>query len=265
MRVFACDANPMPVLQLWPLLVLMLATPPGAEGAMTAGRIVAGASAEPAACDGRVSHPIAGHMRAIAARKGRPRGNVLAKGVFLVASESLSDPNFSQTVVLLLDYDHTGAGGLVINRPTNVSLSSLLPDEENLKGRDDMVYIGGPVGATQLFLLLRSTTLPQQAEKIVDGVYASTSLQTLRDIVAEKSSADTFQAYAGYAGWGPGQLDAELERGDWLVTPADSETVFDKATENIWPDLIRRNKGLWVRGDAAVAMRAIHASAALVD
>lgn len=260
MRASACVADPMPVLQFFLLLVLMLAVPPGAEAAVTAGRAVADVPAVPVVGDGRVSQPLAGRMRTVTAPKDRPRGTALAKGVFLVASESLSDPNFSQTVVLLLDYDHSGAVGLVINRPTTVSLSSLLPEEEELKGREDLVYIGGPVGATQLFLLLRSTTLPQQAEKIVDGVYASTSLQTLRDIVAEKSSADAFQAYAGYAGWGPGQLDAELERGDWLVTPADSETVFDKATDSIWPDLIRRNKGLWVRNVPDFPARAAPAS-----
>ncbi len=170
----------------------------------------------------------------------------LGKGVFLIASESLNDPNFSQTVVLLLEYDKNGAVGLIINRPTEISLASLLPEEKNLRDRRELVFIGGPVGRAQLFLLLRSTTRPEHSQRIVDEVYATTSLETLREIIAKESPV-AFQAYAGYSGWGPGQLDAELMRGDWLVTPADSETVFDKATDTIWHELIRKNKGLWVQ------------------
>ena len=182
-----------------------------------------------------------------AASREQPSSVPLGKGVFLIASESLSDPNFSQTVVLLLEYDNTGAVGLIINRPTNVSLASLLPEEKVLKNRLEPVFIGGPVGRTQLFLLLRSDSRPSHSQEIVDGIYATTSLDSLREIAAGESPAVAFQAYAGYSGWGPGQLDAELMRGDWLVTRADSETVFEKATDSIWPELIRKNKGLWVR------------------
>ncbi len=193
---------------------------------------------------------VPGYWRAkfrTAASRERPSSVPLGKGVFLIASESLSDPNFSQTVVLLLEYDNTGAVGLIINRPTQVSLASLLPEEKELKNRLEPVFIGGPVGRTQLFLLLRSDSRPSHSQEIVDGIYATTSLETLREVVAGESPAVAFQAYAGYSGWGPGQLDAELMRGDWLVTRADSETVFEKATDSIWPELIRKNKGLWVR------------------
>ncbi len=185
-------------------------------------------------------------LRAAASRE-RPSSVPLGKGVFLIASEALSDPNFSQTVVLLLEYDNTGAVGLIINRPTQVSLASLLPEEKALNDRIVPVFIGGPVGNTQLFLLLRADSRPSQSQEIVDGIYATTSLETLREVVTGESEVVAFQAYAGYSGWGPGQLDAELLRGDWLVTRADSETVFEKATDTIWPELIRKNKGLWVR------------------
>lgn len=183
--------------------------------------------------------------RAAASRNETLSKEGLGKGVFLVASESLNDPNFSQTVVLLLEYDENGAVGLIINRPTEILLASLLPEEKNLRDRRELLFIGGPVGRTQLFLLLQSTARPEHSQRIVDGVYATTSLETLREIIAKESPV-AFQAYAGYSGWGPGQLDAELMRGDWVVTPADSETVFDKATDTIWHELIRKNKGLWV-------------------
>lgn len=192
------------------------------------------------------AHPPPRAMATGPSPRGRKPEETLAKGVFLIASENLSDPNFSQTVVLLLEYDESGAIGLIINRPTGVSLAALLSQVEDLKDRDELVFLGGPVGRTQLFLLVRSASRPPHSEEIVDGVYASTSLQTLREVIAEESAAAAFQAYAGYAGWAPGQLDAELLRGDWLVAPADSETVFDKASESIWPELIRQNRGLWV-------------------
>lgn len=221
-----------------------------AAGASATSTLPASTANHPAVASSAGALPAAGYQPANlrpAASRERPSSVPLAKGVFLIASESLSDPNFSQTVVLLLEYDNTGAVGLVINRPTQVSLASLLPDEKELKNRLEPVFIGGPVGRTQLFLLLRSDSRPSDSQEIVDGIYATTSLETLREVVAGESAVVAFQAYAGYSGWGPGQLDAELMRGDWLVTRADSETVFEKATDSIWPELIRKNKGLWVR------------------
>jgi putative transcriptional regulator len=242
--------------RILPLLVLLMVAPPGEGQARASGNrgaassgIERGEYVEPACQD------LSAARRVAASRRGLPTREALGKGVFLVASETLSDPNFSQTVVLLLEYDETGAVGLIINRPTQISLASLLPGEEDLKHRPELVFIGGPVDKSQLFLLLRSASGARQSEEIVDGVYASTSLGTLREILAEESTAAAFQAYAGYSGWGPGQLDAELIRGDWLIAPADSETVFDKAADSIWPELIRKNKGLWVYRTAGDCLR----------
>ncbi len=233
--------------RILPLLVLLMIAPPGEGQTRSSGN--RGATSSGIECGDHTeatSRDFPTSRRVAASRRGRPPREGLGKGVFLVASETLSDPNFSQTVVLLLEYDETGAVGLIVNRPTEISLASVLPGEEELKDRHELVFIGGPVDKSQLFLLLRSASLPRQSEEIVDGVYVSTSLGTLREILAEESTVAAFQAYAGYSGWGPGQLDAELIRGDWLIAPADSETVFDKAADSIWPELIRNNRGLWV-------------------
>ena len=182
-----------------------------------------------------------------AATPPQMRGPVkaLGKGMFLVASERLRDPNFSRTVVLLLNYDATGALGLIINRPSDVSLASALPDVEGLSGRPDVLYFGGPVGRNQLFLLVRSGTPPGDADPVVDEVYASVSMDTLHALIDQGDSE--FHAHAGYAGWGPGQLDNEVLRGDWYVMPADAATIFDHPAEDVWPELMKRNAGLWVR------------------
>lgn len=245
----------MDFIRLIPLLVLVVLAPPGAgetEAAEDSG--ASRSSIQAAGCFVRAGDDLPAARRSATSPGELRSGEAPGKGVFLIASESLSDPNFSQTVVLLLEYDDTGAVGLIINRPTEISLASLLPGEEVLRDRQELVFIGGPVGRTQLFLLLRSTSRPRHSEQIVDGVYASTSLKTLREVLAEQSAVAAFQAYAGYSGWGPGQLDAELMRGDWLIAAADSETVFDKATDSIWPDLIQKNRGLWVYSIPADAL-----------
>ncbi len=209
-------------------------------------RLAAGSLVDQAGCPTR-------NRRMAASPESRLPANGLGKGMFLIASQSLKDPNFSQTVVLLLDYNASGAMGLVINRPSDVSLAEALPEVEALRGRDEKVYVGGPVGRNQIFLLVKSASPPGDAEPIVDGVFASNSLQTLREIIRAGPEQAAFHAYAGYAGWGPGQLDSEMLRGDWLVAPADAGTVFDTPHDAIWRKLFERNSGLWVfqrRNDA---------------
>jgi len=169
----------------------------------------------------------------------------LGKGVFLVASERLNDPNFMRSVILLLEYDPTGALGLIINRPSDVALASALPEVEALSGRPDHLYVGGPVGRNQLFLLVRAASRPEDADLVVNQVYASVSLDTLRSLLTQENAE--FHAHAGYAGWGSGQLDGEVKRGDWYVIPADAVTIFDQPPEHVWPALIKKNAGLWVR------------------
>jgi putative transcriptional regulator len=172
----------------------------------------------------------------------------LGRGVFLVAGKQLNDPNFLRTVILLLEYDATGALGLVINRPSQVSLAALLPDVEGLDDNTKTVFLGGPVGRNQLFLLVRSEVPPSDSKLVIDGIYASTSSETLREIASDTAADTAFHAYAGYAGWAAKQLDREVLRGDWLIAPADAPTVFDEDSESIWPDLVRRNTGTWVHG-----------------
>ena len=172
---------------------------------------------------------------------------VLGRGMFLVASRRLADPNFAQSVVLVLEYDAKGALGLIVNKPTRVQLSELLPEVEELKERADIVYLGGPVSKDHVLLLMRSRLHPPQAGRVFADTYVSTSLESLKSAVAAGDEGPQLRAYVGYAGWGPGQLDDEVSRGDWHIAPADEATVFDTGAEKIWPDLIEKNSGQWVR------------------
>ena len=174
----------------------------------------------------------------------------LSKGKFLVAKQDMTDPRFSETVILLIEYGSRGAMGLMINRPTEVRLSTLLPDIKGLKRRDDIVYIGGPVNENQVFLLIRSRTAPKDSLHIFEDIYANASLSELQQLIEGAKTDDKFHAYAGYAGWAPGQLDMEVSRGDWHVLQADSRSVFEKKTSDIWPELIRKVSAQWVEASA---------------
>ena len=171
----------------------------------------------------------------------------LARGKFLVASQELIDLNFSQTVVLLIEYGPKGAMGLIINRPTDVRLSELLPDMGELPDRGEKLFIGGPVARNQLLMLIRSDREIEGAHLVFEDVYVSTSRAVLEEMAQHGDAGERFRVYAGYAGWAPSQLDQEFSRGDWHVLRASKETVFGKEPSQIWTELIRWFTGQWVR------------------
>jgi putative transcriptional regulator len=172
----------------------------------------------------------------------------LAKGKFLVAGRQLQDPNFSETVVLLIEYGLEGAMGLVINRPSAVKLATVFPDIKELKQRKDTLYLGGPVAVNQILMLIKSPKAPEDATVIAPKVYISSSWEVLERMMKKKETKDEcFRLFAGYAGWAPSQLDFERIRGDWHVLKADAEMVFSPNPSQIWPELIRRATVKWVR------------------
>jgi len=172
----------------------------------------------------------------------------LAKGRFLVAARQLQDPNFSETVVLLIEYGENGAIGLIVNRPSDAELRAVLPDMEGLRKREDVLFIGGPVARSRISVLIRSKRAPQGATKVFDETYFSLSKETLRRLVDAPRAGERFRLYAGYAGWAPGQLDAEVARGDWKVLPGDAAEIFENEPSEVWRTLIGRAAGRWTRG-----------------
>ncbi len=170
----------------------------------------------------------------------------LSKGKFLVASRKLGDPRFQETVVLLISHRHLGAVGLIINRPTRLSLAEAFPDVPALTKRTDALYFGGPVEGRQALLLIRSPGNPGESERVFDGVYVSSSMAVLSRMIDRRRTGRHFRVYAGYAGWSPGQLEREVRRGDWHVVRADAKTIFEKKAGNIWPEMILRSTELHV-------------------
>jgi len=160
-------------------------------------------------------------------------------GVLLVARPELTDPNFVETVVLVTRHTHGGAVGVILNRPTAVTLAEALPSLERLRGGPDTVFHGGPVARTTLVFAFRSATAPPMALHVLADVYLSLDADLLRRMLAG-ARPDALRVFAGYAGWSPGQLEAEIHRGSWHVLDADPETIFEMDPRTMWRTLLRR-------------------------
>lgn len=162
-----------------------------------------------------------------------------AAGRFLVAKKA-AHGIFAHSVVLLIAYGPRGAMGLIINRPTQFPAARALPDMDGLHGSGASLYIGGPVALRHATFLIRSASAPPESVHVLDDVYATGHLETLQAIVSGKSPSADFRVYVGYAGWGPGQLEAEIARGGWLVLPASAGEVFTTDPAGLWHRLIQR-------------------------
>ncbi len=177
---------------------------------------------------------------AAGARLAGAASTPLGKGVLLVASPSLSDPNFRQTVILICDHGSAGTLGLVLNRPTNLLLSEALSDVPSLQGTAHLLFAGGPVQPDAMLMLFRLAQEPAQARLVLDGIYLGGNRKDLERVIAKPAPAETFRAFAGYAGWGPGQLASEMAQGSWRVLPADATSIFEKNPADLWQELSDR-------------------------
>jgi putative transcriptional regulator len=167
----------------------------------------------------------------------------LDAGKFLVARRDLPDPNFAQTVVLLIHYDEDdGAMGVIINRQTRLPLSRVFRELKEAEGRTDPVFAGGPVARTDGQGLLRSRTKPDDADPIFSDVYLVSTKNLLEKTLRAGTESAKFRLYLGYAGWAEGQLEHEIELGMWYVFPGDAEVVFDPKPETVWSRLIQRTE-----------------------
>lgn len=162
----------------------------------------------------------------------------LGKGIFLVAAPSLRDPNFRQTVVLLCEHGPEGALGVVVNRPTAMSISEALPQVPIIEGQCHVLFAGGPVQTNQVMLLYRLDEVPDNSHQVFDGVCLGGDLDVMERILVTGQKREAFRAYLGYSGWGPGQLEQEMQTGSWITLPADPTIVFEKDPARVWQDIL---------------------------
>lgn len=171
----------------------------------------------------------------------------LSGGEFLVAARSIRDPRFMETVILLVNHDSNGAMGLVINVPTGVNLSSVLPQVKELRKRKDKIFIGGPVSGNELFLLIRTDKPPKGSLHIFGHTYLNASIEALKQVARDRNKGSKFRVFMGYAGWAAGQLEREVEMGSWYVVGADEKSIFDQDPSGLWQRLIGSHSGIMVK------------------
>jgi putative transcriptional regulator len=161
-------------------------------------------------------------------------------GQLLLASPSLHDPNFVRTVVLVGVHNEEGAMGVVLNRPSSVTVREAVPQLEPAVDDLEPVYVGGPVQPTSVVCLAEFLD-PSLAELLVLGRIGfpapDTGIEELADSTARR------RVFAGYAGWGDGQLDAEVDQGDWIAQVALPEDVFSDVPEDLWRSVLTRKGG----------------------
>lgn len=164
------------------------------------------------------------------------------KGHLLIASAALVDPNFRHTVVLMVHHDGDGALGLVLNRPSEMSLHELWEKiAETPCESEQNLYVGGPVEGP---LMALHTHADLSEVEVLDGVYFSVQKENLNEIVTRDDAS--FRLFVGNAGWAGGQLEAELEEGSWFILKAEASHVFEP-NDDLWRRVFNdasRAKGL---------------------
>jgi putative transcriptional regulator len=161
------------------------------------------------------------------------------RGQLLIAGPGLVDPNFWRTVVLVGEHSEEGALGVVLNRPSETSVEEAVPELAKLADGMGTVHVGGPVQSSAI-VVLADFADPESARSLVLDSIGFLSTEVDRDSLGELRRA---RVYVGYAGWGPGQLDGELDEGSWIVEPALAEDVFTSDPEGLWSSVLRRKGG----------------------
>lgn len=164
------------------------------------------------------------------------------RGQFLISAKHLRDPNFFKTVVLLLEHNQHGAMGLVVNRPSSVTVSQVLSQHFELPETGEVVFMGGPVEPGNLFILHNADELDFSESPPLEGVFVGCTKDVFESVVHAVSEGDEearFRVFSGCAGWSPKQLEGEIGRGDWLLHDASPEFVFHKEPYEVWDTLMR--------------------------
>ena len=156
--------------------------------------------------------------------------------ILLVARAELPDSNFKDSVVLVMNNIGPAPAGVIINRPMRIAVSRLFPDLERLAQLDDKLYFGGPVEIESVSFLFRADTPPEHATQVLDSVYFSTNRELLRKLLGRDKPMDSLRIFIGHSGWAPGQLEAEIARGDWTLAPAETDAIFGGKSEHPWPE-----------------------------
>lgn len=152
------------------------------------------------------------------------------------------DPNFTKTVVLLIEHGDSGALGLVLNRASSARVDEVLPDLDSAAATAGPLYVGGPVALTTGMMLFTTGDPHPDQKHVLGSVYAGWDRALLEELLGRAGPEDRVKVFVGYSGWGAGQLESELERGDWHLFPATTEAIFSPEGEELWERFIERTR-----------------------
>ena len=155
--------------------------------------------------------------------------------IVLVAQAQLPDPDFADSVVLVMNNLGPAPVGIITNRPTPVTVAQLFPDLTRLAKLPDRVYFGGPVESGSVWFLFRAATVPPQAIQVLDGVCLSADRELLLQLLGRDKPLDGLRIFVGHSGWAPGQLEAEIASGAWALEHAAPDAIFNGKNESPWP------------------------------
>ncbi|HZP85586.1 MAG TPA: YqgE/AlgH family protein [Burkholderiales bacterium] len=162
--------------------------------------------------------------------------------ILLVAAPELEDPNFSQSVVLVLFPAHGGPVGVILNKPSELTVKEAFPEDKLLRARADKVFFGGPVRMDVLSYLVRSAKPPKEGYKVLDNVYLTQDASFLDALLAKYGKVERY--FLGTTGWIASQLDAEIEAQQWFVLPADLDAILHMPPEHMWRNLLARARAV---------------------
>jgi putative transcriptional regulator len=170
-----------------------------------------------------------------------------ANGVLLVAKEDIGDPRFREAVILVTQAPAGHTVGVILNRPLKRALSDFLDDERARAHRGPMGY-GGPVMERSVVALFRSAEPPSApAFHVLRGIYISMHPGAIEPLLAAPPGPDRVRFFAGFSGWAPRQLEAEMESGTWHMLPATEEIAFRTDPSRMWRELIEKSRGFRTR------------------
>jgi putative transcriptional regulator len=162
------------------------------------------------------------------------------EGHFLIASPSILDPNFHRTVVFVTAHTDEGAVGLILNRRSEATVGEAVPQLAPVTAEDEPIYVGGPVNPAGVAVLAEFEDPAEAGVVVLEDVGFVALDEALEEGPPHLQRARVF---AGVAGWGPEQLEGELERDDWIIEPADRDDIFTDDPETLWSDVLRRKGG----------------------
>jgi len=161
------------------------------------------------------------------------------RGSLLIAAGQLLDPNFRRTVILLAEHEDHGALGLVLNRPAEIPVSEIAPPLGPFVAEGTPIFLGGPV-QKEAVLILADYADPGRCER---QIFGGVGFAAPHDADDPLSGIRRARVFAGYAGWGPGQLESELAEDAWIIEPALPDDVFTDDPGHLWAAVLRRKGG----------------------